>query len=210
MTLVTLSAAYGAGGSRIGPALAERLGVPFIDRAIPMGVAERLEVSVAAADAHDARIGSTWIERVLSAFVASDSSTPAVVPAEVVTDDSFRRATEEILLRQAEHGEGVILGRMAMVLMREHPSVLRVRLHGPAERRIEQAIRLQLLDWPTAERGLRSADRMHDAYAKHFYGVDLSDASLYHLVIDSTAIPIDACVDLIARAAESLSAAPRN
>ena len=32
MTLVTISASYGAGGSRIAPALAERLGVPFLGR----------------------------------------------------------------------------------------------------------------------------------------------------------------------------------
>ena len=36
MTLVAISASFGAGGSRIGPALAERLGVPFLDRAIPL------------------------------------------------------------------------------------------------------------------------------------------------------------------------------
>ena len=39
MTLVTLSASYGAGGSRIGPELADKLGVPFVDRAIPVTVA---------------------------------------------------------------------------------------------------------------------------------------------------------------------------
>ena len=32
MTLVTISAAYGAGGSVIAPALAERLGVPVLGR----------------------------------------------------------------------------------------------------------------------------------------------------------------------------------
>ena len=32
MTLVTISASYGAGGSRVAPALAERLGVPFLGR----------------------------------------------------------------------------------------------------------------------------------------------------------------------------------
>ena len=40
--LVTISASYGAGGSRIGPALAQRLGVEFLDRAIPTRVADRL------------------------------------------------------------------------------------------------------------------------------------------------------------------------
>jgi Cytidylate kinase-like family len=30
--LVTISAAYGTGGSLVGPRLADRLGVPFLDR----------------------------------------------------------------------------------------------------------------------------------------------------------------------------------
>ena len=44
MGVVTLSAAYGAGGPEIGPAVAERLGLPFHDRVIPVKVAGRLGV----------------------------------------------------------------------------------------------------------------------------------------------------------------------
>ena len=44
MSLVTLSATYGAGGSEVGPELAKRLGVPFVDRLIPSEVAARLAV----------------------------------------------------------------------------------------------------------------------------------------------------------------------
>jgi hypothetical protein len=65
--LVALSAAYGAGGSRIGPALAERLGVPFVDRAIPGAVAERLSVPLDDAAAHDEQTSTSWIERMLGA-----------------------------------------------------------------------------------------------------------------------------------------------
>ncbi|HEY0540394.1 MAG TPA: cytidylate kinase family protein, partial [Actinoallomurus sp.] len=36
--VVTVSATFGAGGSVIGPAVAERLGKPFVDRAIPYTV----------------------------------------------------------------------------------------------------------------------------------------------------------------------------
>ena len=38
-------------------------------------------------------------------------------------------------------------------------------------------------------------------YVQQFYGVDAGDASLYDLVIDSTVIGLDACVELIALAA---------
>ncbi len=44
-------------------------------------------------------------------------------------------------------------------------------------------------------------DRVHFDYAKHFYGVELRDLSLYDLVPDSTALPFETCVDLIAAAA---------
>jgi shikimate kinase len=39
--LVTLASLYGAGGSVVGPRVAERLGVAFLDRAIPDRVAKQ-------------------------------------------------------------------------------------------------------------------------------------------------------------------------
>jgi hypothetical protein len=200
MTLVALSAAYGAGGSRIGPALAERLGVPFLDRAIPMGVAERLRVPVGDADAHDDRdIG--WLERLLGGYTAGDSVAPTPMPSEGVTSDDFRRATEEVLLGQAATGEGVILGRAAVVVLRDDPRVLRVRLDGPPERRLRQAIELEGVDRGTVEEALRRHDRTHAEYVRRFYGARLDDLSMFHVVLDSTAIPFDVCVDVVARIA---------
>ena len=40
-----------------------------------------------------------------------------------------------------------------------------------------------------------------DAYVRHFYGAEPDDPRLYHLVVDSTALGLDACVELIALAA---------
>ena len=61
------------------------------------------------------------------------------------------------------------------------------------------------IDRDTAERALERLDRTHAEYARQFYGVDLEDLSLYHLVVDSTAIPIEAAVELIAEAATQLA-----
>ena len=67
MTLITLSAPYGAGGSEVGPAVAQRLGVPFVDRAIPTSVAQRLAVPLREAIDRDEAIGS-WLTRALLSF----------------------------------------------------------------------------------------------------------------------------------------------
>lgn len=53
--VVALSASYGAGGSVVGPMVAQELAVPLLDRAIPAAVAELLTVSSGLALAHDER-----------------------------------------------------------------------------------------------------------------------------------------------------------
>jgi len=161
VTLVALSASYGAGGSRIGPVLAERLGVPFVDRAIPTAVAEQLSVPLDEAVAHDEQTAPSFIERMLGGFLGSDTGAPTPLPAQAMSGEDFRRATEEVLCRQAETGEGVILGRGGAVVLREHPQALRVRLDGPVERRVRQAMRIQNVDEETARRTVRQLDRAH-------------------------------------------------
>ena len=208
MTVVALSAAYGAGGSQVGPAVAERLGVPFLDRAIPMAVAEDLKAPVDDAAAFDDRPPTSWLHRLLHGFIGSDVVTPTALPSGAFTSEDFARATEKVLRQQAETGQGVILGRAAVIVLRDDPGALRVRLDGPRERRLAQAARLGELDEATAGRALRQFDRAHAEYARRFYGADLRDPSLYHLVLDSTAIDLNACTELIVASAQALAGSP--
>jgi cytidylate kinase len=63
---------------------------------------------------------------------------------------------------------------------------------------------LQGLDEETARRALPKADHAHESYAKHFYNVNIHDPRLFHLMIDTTAIPVEECVEVIVTAARSL------
>jgi cytidylate kinase len=201
MTVVTLSASYGAGGSHVGPRLADRLAVPFIDRVIPTAVAERLAVPLDEALAHDDAVRSV-LERVLMRFApAAQAFSGAATPPEMLDERSFLRATEDVIRERCSEGSGVILGRAAAVVLRDRPGALHVRLDGPPERRLAQAMALDGSDRETAERRMRETDRAREAYVQQFYGVDARDAGLYHLVLDSTALALDACVELIALAA---------
>ena len=200
MTVVTLSASYGAGGSLVGPRLADRLGVAFLDLVIPTTVAERLAVPLDDALAHDDAVRSV-LERLLMRFApAAQAFSGTATPPELVDERSFLKATEEVIREHAAAGSGVILGRAAAVVLRDTPGALHVRLDGPAERRLAQAITLEGVDRETAARHMRETDRAREAYVQQFYGVDARDATLYHLVIDSTALALDACVELIALA----------
>ncbi|MGH2875912.1 MAG: AAA family ATPase [Solirubrobacteraceae bacterium] len=204
MTLVALSAAYGTGGNRIGSELAQRLGVPFVDRAIAAAVAERLDVSVADAIAQQEGTvpAGGLLERLLAGFAGAYTGAPAPLPPEGVTAEDFHRASREAIEAQAATGAGVILGRGAAAALREDPRVLRVRLTGPAERRMKQAMRVRGLDRQSAERTVRALDRAHADYLRRFYDADIRDPDLYHLILDATALRAELCVELIERAAE--------
>jgi hypothetical protein len=209
MTLIALSAAYGAAGSQIGPSLAQRLGVPFIDRGIALAVAERLDISIDDALAHEEPSSKSLLERVLSGFLAADPGAPAPLPADTVTPEDFHRASQEALLSQAATGRGVILGRGAVAGLRADPYVLRVRLTGPVERRVEHAMRVRDLDRETAARTARAPDRAPADYLRQFYDVDILDPGLYHLMLDATAFSADACVDVIVTAVDAFAAGAR-
>jgi cytidylate kinase len=204
MTIVALSAAYGAGGSRIGETLARRLDVPFVDRGIAMAVADRLDVTIDDALAHEQPNGASLLARLLSGFLGADTGAAVPLPADAVTPEDFHRASREALLSQAATGQGVILGRGAVAALRDDPRALRVRLTGPPDRRVAQAVLLGAADSASAERAMRGMDRAHAEYLRQFYAVEIDDPKLYHLTIDATAFAQETCVDLIERAARAM------
>jgi cytidylate kinase len=201
--VVTISASYGAGGAYVGPRLAERLGVPFVDRAIPNEVAQRLAVPLDEAVRHDESAGS-MLERFIRVLAPAGLAFGArpILEHEIVDENAYRNATEQVIREEAARQGVVILGRAAALVLRDHPGALHVRLHGPRERRVERAMAMEGLAREEAERRLTDNDRAREAYLHHFYGADPNSLEHYHLAIDSTELDLDRCVDLIATAAE--------
>ncbi|GAB2811726.1 hypothetical protein GCM10027176_15280 [Actinoallomurus bryophytorum] len=203
--VVTVSATFGAGGSVIGPAVAERLGTPFVDRAIPYTVAADIGCTLEEALAHDDRT-EHGLGRILSNAARLPNITLGGVdsylaPRHFVPDEEFLVRTEKVIKEIAEHGGGVILGRASQLVLAGHPAALHVRLDGPRKRRLANAAESMDLSAEDAERLLEDNDRARTAYVKHFYRADPADPALYDLVIDSTRLAAAACADIIVTAA---------
>jgi cytidylate kinase len=203
MGIVTISASYGAGGVEVGPAVAERLGVSFHDRAIPFQVAGRLGVPVEEAEENDERVA-----RGLWRLVASLGSVPdpvgGVVPLTGIPDErAFREQTERVLREIAAGGGGVVLGRAAALVLRDRSDALHVRLDAAPERRVSGVVARTGRPREEVRREQEANDRAREAYVRHFYRVDPRSPRNYHLVVDGTALPLDSVVDLIVLAARA-------
>jgi cytidylate kinase len=193
MPLVTLSASYGSGGSEVGPALARRLRVPFVDRAVSPELAHRL-----AAAENESRF---W--RLIRSISPAGGLTAGSIHAASELDDRLtdREALEAALREAAAGGDAVILGRAGALALRDDPRALHVRLHGPHEARVLRAMEIQGIDEATARQRLRETDRARERFVRDIYGLDPTEPALYAMVLDGTVFGTEACVEIIATAA---------
>lgn len=200
--VVTLSASYGARGDKVGRAVADRLQLPFIDRAVPTSAAAReLGLPADVGESLDGHTPGLW-ERIASAFAnVAMPSGPDVVSAEVpVTPEQFGAANKAELQRVADTTGAVVLGRAGMVALGGRPDVLCVRLDGPVEARIAQVVGLGIAE-DKARQGQREVDSAREAYARVFFNARQDDQRLYHLILDSTVLTVETCADIIVMAA---------
>ena len=200
MTLITISASYGAGGSRVGPALAERLGVPFLGRPPLLDAAESEGEEERACDESGGSRPGRLLSRIAS--VAVVWGTPAGMTLdELLPDQALREQIEQEIHALAATGAGVILGRGAAAVLHDDARALHVLLDGPVEGRVRQAMAIERIDREVAEKRLGRVDRFRRAYIDTLYGVDPHEPGVCHLVLDSTAISFEDCVELIVAAA---------
>jgi cytidylate kinase len=209
MGIVTISASYAAGGSEIAPRVAERLGLPFINRAIPVNVAAELGVPVESVEGAAEQSRSGFWALMASMAVVPDyigTSSPGYV--HVPSERAMQEKTEEQLNQIADGPGGVLLGRAAAIVLADRPDALHVRLDGPEEGRIKAAVRQHGISEAEARDARKTNDAARVGYVKHLYRCDPTKASLYHLVIDTVAIDWGTAEDLIVMAAAARGITP--
>jgi MFS family permease len=200
--VVTISGSFGAGAGWLGPALAQRLGLPFLDRAIPLRVSEDLGVPLDAVVADDERRQGALARSLLG--LVGDPGYFGVGGLEsplAVSEDAVRKATEKLLWEVASGPGGVVVGRAGAVVLGTYPQALHLRLDAPPDVRVERVVREEGLSEAEAWHRLRRVDGLRSAYLRDLYGRDPADPTLYHLVFDTAALPLDACLEVAAAAA---------
>lgn len=202
MGIVTISASYGSLGGTIGPRVADRLDLRFVDRAIPVAVAQRLGVPLETAEAADDRSESgVWRLFARMATVPDFGGADALAYVQAPDEASLCRQTEAVMHEIAGGSGGVVLGRAAAVVLADTPGALHVRLDGPRERRIRGAAERRGITVADADREAKDSDSAREAYVHHFYKRDGASSALYHLMIDTTAFDAESAVELIVGAA---------
>ena len=201
--MVTISASYGAAGTTIGRDVADRLALPYLERVLAPRLARQTAtggIESLADDERPERLFQRIVEALAGLPLVLGASAPQPVEA-ISTEEQVRDEIESSIRALADSTGGVVLGRGGMAVLADRPGAFHVRLQGPKRRRVRQAMQREGIDEAEAARRLRETDRARALYLRRFYDCDADDPTRYHLIIDSTVVPLAICVDLIVRAA---------
>ena len=158
--LITVSAAYGAGGSVIAPTLADRLGLPFLQR-VTTSEGHVAEPGPCDEQLSAEEVKATPVHRLLAHFTQAMPAGPTQSPPSTHHQDEQLRGYGEAGIHRllAAAGGGVILGRAAAVVLGKDRG-FHVRLDGPAERRIAQGAAIEGISEEQARERLRRPTRL--------------------------------------------------
>ena len=201
--VITINRELGSGGRTVGRKLAERLGVPFYDKALINALQEKYHLTVDEIEKLKGRSHSWWAEFSRSFFLAEKVKTmyyndiSALDEPDVLTTDEMFETEKQILTDIAEEESCIIAGRSGFSVFRNHPNHLSILIQAPMEQRIQRVMKKQLLGREDAEKVIKKVDKMRENYVKKYAETSRYDTRNYDLVISMAGHTEDEVVDLI-------------
>jgi cytidylate kinase len=124
--------------------------------------------------------------------------------------ETLLRQTTETIVRLAELGNVIILGRGANIITARLPDALHIRLVGAVKQRIAHLQLFDKLNGKDALERIVREDGGRSRYLKRYFGKDIDDPLNYHMIINTDNMTLQEAAALVADLAvqRSLSSAP--
>jgi cytidylate kinase len=201
--VITINRELGSGGRTVGRKLAEKLGVPFYDKALINALEEKYHLNVDEIEKLKGRSHSWWADfkRTLSLGIQHNEikyyqAHMSEEPDLLTTDEMFR-AEQEILNGIAADESCIVAGRSGFFVFRDHPNHLSILIQASMDFRVARVVRKQNITPDEARKIIDQVDKMRENYVKKYTETTRYDTRNYDLVISADGKTEDEIVDLI-------------
>lgn len=191
---IAVSREVGARGTSVAREVGRRLGWQVYDNELLERIAQEMKLRVNLLESVDERRVS-WLQECVESFFSMPT----------VTETTYVRHLVETLLSLAVHGECVIVGRGAALVL-PPASTLRVRLVATPEDRVAVMAQELGLSPQEAARRVESSDRQRTAFIRDHFQHDPADPLNYDLVLNSSRLSVPDCADVIVETLRRLEA----
>ena len=226
MTIVAIGGLSGGGGRKLGPILAERLSLDYVDRLVLAKASAYVSSTVAALqerESHSGGIGSRVsevfrrvMERSAVTGVGGDpyfgpgilsyltdefetlSSTVATSGSEV-DDSTYFDGINLALHEVASDDDVVIVGRGSYIILRDMPGIVRIGTVADLEDRVTTIMEREGLAHNDALALIEGRDQARVKFFQKFLHVDHpDDPHLYDIVLNTSSLSVEHCVEIAA------------
>ncbi len=191
--IITISRQFGSGGRTIAKTLAQKLGYDYYDKEIIENVAEMTGFSkeVVATKGEEAPGKSIF------SYGFEAQAVPGIMNGMTVNDYIWT-VQRKVIKDIADSGKPcVIVGRSADYILKDYDSVLNVYICADIQFRKDRIVRLYGESEKKPEKRLEEKDKKRAANHKHFTDLEWGYAPNYDLCLNTAALGIDKCVEII-------------
>ena len=190
--IITISREFGSGGRTIGHLVAEKLGIPFYDKELVEHVALESGFAPKFIEEH----GEHSPGKSLFSYAFSHHGVPGVMNG-LSTADFLWNAQCSVILQLADKGPCVIVGRNADYVLKDRPDCLHAYIYADMAFRADRIVRLYGESEKSPEARLQEKDKRRRVNYQHYTGRVWGQAQNYDVCLNSSAIGIEHCADII-------------
>ena len=188
------------GGSYVGKKLAQDYGIDVYDRKLLRLASEDSGINETVFAQADENTRKTWLYRV-SRKVYDDRLIPPE-SGNFLSDQNLFNYQSKVLRELLECESYVCIGRAADFVLQDKSNVLTVYLDAPYEARVAREMERQGISRGEAGRYIDRLDRYRESYYKYHTGRQWKVISNYDLCLDTAALGLDNCVEIIKKVVE--------
>ena len=185
--VITINRELGSGGRTVGRILAEKLGVPYYDKALTKPLEEKFNMTADQIENLKSNNRSWWqdVKRVLilGEEAANSSDYYDEKKKKQVTSEAVLKAEKEILHSIAIEDSCVIAGRSAFYVMNGYPNSLNILIQASMEYRLNRIMTKRDISEKEAKKIIKEVDEMREEYLKNNARTSRYDTRNYDLVI---------------------------
>ena len=187
--IITIGRQFGSGGHTVGLELSEKLNIPFYDKELVEMVAEKsgYDIGFVGEQLEEAPARNTFVYTFIGRGLDGLSFSDKIWAAEI-------RVIQELV----EKGPCVIVGRCADYLLRERQDVLKVFIYADRDYREKRIIEKYNETEVSVGRAIRDKDGKRATHYRYYTGQKWGRPENYHMLLNTVALGIDRCVEIIA------------
>ena len=195
LPVITISRQYGSGGHEVGEKVAQKLNLPFYDKALIAMAAKKSGLSEEVfADADEKATSSLLYSMVMGSY-AFGARVPGI--NEMPINDKLFVLQSDIIKKAAKEGPCVIIGRCADYALADYPNHLSLFISAPLEVRIQRVAQRQNLTPEKARQLILKTDKRRASYYEYYSSKKWGSVDSYHFCIDSSYLGLGRTVELI-------------